>query len=241
MNLIRGLVLLRDRGKCQYDDNGKKCLSTFAVDVHHITPKSKGGTDDVNNFISLCKTHHGKMHRSTKKELLIHRIIEDNYVSISFIASFVGVTQPAMSLLLRDGIKGLDRALQIKDALNYILDTSYALEELFSPEDDDALFLTNHRIEQFNNKLNEPIGRSFNKSELQKISKSIDTFNTNHKDKGGVHKLIELRSEKLTLLEIAEYFGVSNERVRQIINGYEILKQREDLGRYSSQGTLEMS
>lgn len=34
------------------------CRETLALDVHHITPRSKGGTNKENNLIVLCPTHH---------------------------------------------------------------------------------------------------------------------------------------------------------------------------------------
>jgi len=49
-------VNLRDQGKCQYrDKNGEICKSTSFIEVHHIVPRSKGGTNEVTNLISVCK------------------------------------------------------------------------------------------------------------------------------------------------------------------------------------------
>lgn len=33
-----------------------------AVDIHHILPKGRGGTDDVTNLIALTREEHNKAH-----------------------------------------------------------------------------------------------------------------------------------------------------------------------------------
>lgn len=59
----REKALLRDKGSCQFTlTNGKKCLSRYWLDVHHIRPKSRGGNDTVENLITLCSAHHRMMH-----------------------------------------------------------------------------------------------------------------------------------------------------------------------------------
>ncbi len=50
---IRRFVLLRDRG-CTIDG----CGSRYRLQVHHIVPRSKGGTHDVENLATLCWWHH---------------------------------------------------------------------------------------------------------------------------------------------------------------------------------------
>jgi 5-methylcytosine-specific restriction endonuclease McrA len=39
------------------------CGFDLAVDVHHVTPRSKGGTDDLSNLLTLCPNHHRLAHR----------------------------------------------------------------------------------------------------------------------------------------------------------------------------------
>src|SRR6056297_37271 len=52
-------VLARDNHICQYC----KCKSKDSkLQVHHIIPKSQGGSDRSNNLITLCKTHHNQLH-----------------------------------------------------------------------------------------------------------------------------------------------------------------------------------
>jgi 5-methylcytosine-specific restriction endonuclease McrA len=35
------------------------CRRTFPLDVHHIIPRSEGGSNKENNLIVLCKNCHG--------------------------------------------------------------------------------------------------------------------------------------------------------------------------------------
>jgi len=47
-----------------------------AVDVHHIRPKSLGGTDEIENLIGLCRRCHNLAHRKYLVEhdlLLVHK------------------------------------------------------------------------------------------------------------------------------------------------------------------------
>lgn len=54
---IRQQVLERDRYTCQ----GRECRGEYKVlDVHHKIPLSKGGTDDLENLITLCSPCHNK-------------------------------------------------------------------------------------------------------------------------------------------------------------------------------------
>ncbi len=50
---IRRFVLLRDRG-CTIDG----CGSRYRLQLHHIVPRSQGGTHDVENLATLCWWHH---------------------------------------------------------------------------------------------------------------------------------------------------------------------------------------
>lgn len=51
---IRLVVLKRDNGLCQCDEcQGGTKRVTLATEVHHIKPKAKGGTDDVDNLQSI--------------------------------------------------------------------------------------------------------------------------------------------------------------------------------------------
>ncbi len=61
---IRHQVMLRDRGECQ----GKTALGTRCgcrqwTDIHHIRRVSCGGTNDLGNLLTLCRSHHREVHR----------------------------------------------------------------------------------------------------------------------------------------------------------------------------------
>lgn len=40
----------------------KEGILTPVEEVHHIVPLSKGGTNDFSNLMSLCKSHHQRLH-----------------------------------------------------------------------------------------------------------------------------------------------------------------------------------
>lgn len=52
---VRESVLARD--KCC-----TLCGATEGLEVHHIKYRSKGGTDDMDNLVTLCKSCHAKQH-----------------------------------------------------------------------------------------------------------------------------------------------------------------------------------
>ena len=57
-------VMQRDRGECQEIIGGEKCRSQRWVDVHHITHVQDGGTNDLENLVTLCRCHHRQRHRA---------------------------------------------------------------------------------------------------------------------------------------------------------------------------------
>jgi hypothetical protein len=61
---IRHQVMLRDRGECQgTTPQGTRCGCRQWIEIHHIRPVSKGGTDDVGNLLTLCSSHHREVHQ----------------------------------------------------------------------------------------------------------------------------------------------------------------------------------
>lgn len=57
-------VYRRDRGRCQARRaDGTKCGARKFLELHHIVPVAKGGTDTVGNLITLCSRCHRKWHR----------------------------------------------------------------------------------------------------------------------------------------------------------------------------------
>ncbi len=55
----RRAVLQRDHHRCQVPG----CRNCAFVDVHHIEPRSEGGSNDPDNLITLCGAHHRALHR----------------------------------------------------------------------------------------------------------------------------------------------------------------------------------
>ena len=56
-------IHLRDQRRCQFkDEQNKVCQSSRFIDIHHIKPVAKGGTDHIENLLTVCKFHHTVLH-----------------------------------------------------------------------------------------------------------------------------------------------------------------------------------
>ena len=55
---LKDFVLERDGRKC------KVCGFSSVIEVHHVTPRSKGGKHRQENLITLCPNHHEMAHRN---------------------------------------------------------------------------------------------------------------------------------------------------------------------------------
>ena len=51
---LRALVLARDLGMCAIEG----CRSRYRLQIHHIHPRSRGGSHHSDNLITLCWYHH---------------------------------------------------------------------------------------------------------------------------------------------------------------------------------------
>lgn len=61
----------RDAHRCQAEnENGEICGQARWLHVHHIRPRSEGGTDDPENLITLCSFHHHLLHRVRDGEFI---------------------------------------------------------------------------------------------------------------------------------------------------------------------------
>jgi len=60
-------VSLRDRGQCTFTGAHGKCRESRWVDVHHVTPVSRGGTSVLGNLTTLCASHHRYLHGLERK------------------------------------------------------------------------------------------------------------------------------------------------------------------------------
>ena len=57
-------VNFRDQRRCTFTNSrGEKCNQTRWIEIHHKTPVSKGGTNDLENLVTLCSVHHDWVHR----------------------------------------------------------------------------------------------------------------------------------------------------------------------------------
>jgi hypothetical protein len=58
-------VLARDAGRCVVPG----CRHATFVDVHHLRPRSEGGSHQAENLVTLCAAHHRAVHRG---QLVVH-------------------------------------------------------------------------------------------------------------------------------------------------------------------------
>jgi len=56
-------VNLRDQTQCQHLKNeNTKCKASRFIEIHHINPVSKGGSNELENLVTLCAEHHRQKH-----------------------------------------------------------------------------------------------------------------------------------------------------------------------------------
>jgi len=55
---IRRQVMRRDGGRCRVDG----CANHLFLDVHHLDPRSEGGSHDPERLVALCGSHHRAAH-----------------------------------------------------------------------------------------------------------------------------------------------------------------------------------
>lgn len=56
---LRRAILARDQHRCRVPG----CTHATFVDVHHIVPRSEGGSNDPANLLTICGGHHRAVHR----------------------------------------------------------------------------------------------------------------------------------------------------------------------------------
>jgi 5-methylcytosine-specific restriction endonuclease McrA len=56
---IRRLVWRRDHGRCRVPG----CRASKYLEIHHVVPRSEGGTHDPSLLCLLCSAHHNQVHR----------------------------------------------------------------------------------------------------------------------------------------------------------------------------------
>lgn len=67
---IRDRVLERDQHRCSGRFLGGECSAV--LDVHHIVSRREGGTDALDNLLTLCHRHH-PMLESIRRAILSRR------------------------------------------------------------------------------------------------------------------------------------------------------------------------
>jgi 5-methylcytosine-specific restriction endonuclease McrA len=60
---VRAAVLARDRHRCATPG----CGSTSFLEVHHVTPRCEGGSNQAENLVSLCSRCHGFVHEHERR------------------------------------------------------------------------------------------------------------------------------------------------------------------------------
>jgi hypothetical protein len=56
---VRRAVLARDQHRCRVPG----CTHATFLDLHHVVPRSEGGSNDPGNLIGICSAHHRAAHR----------------------------------------------------------------------------------------------------------------------------------------------------------------------------------
>jgi hypothetical protein len=54
---LRREVIRRAGARCEYSHQTRRCESRYQIEVDHVLPKAKGGTDTLENFRCLCRKH----------------------------------------------------------------------------------------------------------------------------------------------------------------------------------------
>lgn len=72
-NEARAKAIMRDGGKCVL------CGSTENLQVHHKLHRADGGTDDLDNLVTLCEECHAKQHEGEPVHNLMMKRIRDRY------------------------------------------------------------------------------------------------------------------------------------------------------------------
>jgi hypothetical protein len=60
---LKHLVMQRDQGRCRAKNpDGTACGCGQWIELHHIRPLSQGGTDTLENLVTVCRSHHQIIH-----------------------------------------------------------------------------------------------------------------------------------------------------------------------------------
>jgi len=68
---IKHAVVRRDENKCAHIDvKGTRCNATRWLEIHHRLPLSQGGSNAVENLVTLCGAHHSHCHHPDGQQSL---------------------------------------------------------------------------------------------------------------------------------------------------------------------------
>jgi predicted HTH transcriptional regulator len=115
-------AVIRDDYICQKcgAEGGPK--GNAKLEVHHITPVAKGGSDDLENLKTLCSDCHDSRHHSPEQDYF-DAIREHSPASTSEIADTVGVTRQGADYRLRQlKDEGKVESKMVGDSLVWMLD-----------------------------------------------------------------------------------------------------------------------
>ena len=63
-SLEKHQVFARDQGQCTFiEAGGERCTHQKWLELHHIQPVSRGGSNDPHNLTTLCSYHHDLIHQ----------------------------------------------------------------------------------------------------------------------------------------------------------------------------------
>jgi 5-methylcytosine-specific restriction endonuclease McrA len=73
---VRDQVYARDKGKCTFvGANGKRCNSTWDLEIDHVVPYARGGNNSPGNLRLLCRKHNiYRAEKAYSKEFMKNRI-----------------------------------------------------------------------------------------------------------------------------------------------------------------------
>ena len=109
---VKSYIRNRDNYTCQSCKN--KCLDNN--EVHHIIPRSNGGTDKPNNLILLCITCHNKIHNGLIKSPAITRQYKDSSVLNSCMKELYNILSD--TYIIQDTIGSIVKSIRLNSNIS---------------------------------------------------------------------------------------------------------------------------
>lgn len=147
----KAYILYRDNYKCQICKGKSK---DPRLEVHHVKPKSKGGTDKPTNQLTLCSTCHEKVH--SEEITLAARQLRTCINTID--ATQVSIISRRIFEFLIGGIKKKD--FKLVKTYGYLTKVKRRLLKLGKTHVKDAIAISYPKRDRYRKELKNPIGRS---------------------------------------------------------------------------------